>query len=451
MSPYWTIARRVLATAGLDQAVVFMVLTRLWQAAAGVVSLLLIAKFFLPEVQGFYYTFWSLVALQIFVELALSNVIVNLTSHEWSKLAIDASGALVGDASALSRLASFAGFIAKWYTGVALLFILGIGVAGHVFLSQAHTTTIIWQAPWWTVVVLAAIQLWLTPALLLLEGCNQVVELNRFRLGQAIAEVLTLWLLAVEGAGLWAAAGLLAVRAATTLLFLSGRYRRVLLSLVAGGGRERIRWREDVWPMQWRLAAQGVVNYFVFSLYVPVMFHYHGAVAAGQMGMTLQVASIVQTMAFTWVQTKVPRFGMLVARRDFVELDRIWWHASKLSFGFIVAGSLLVWIGMLILGGLHASLASRMLGPLPTAMFLTAYGLLHISSCQAAYLRAHAREPFATVGVLTGLLNGLLVFLCGSMYGPTGAAASFLIVTGFFVLPFTTLIWTRRRSEWQAA
>jgi O-antigen/teichoic acid export membrane protein len=391
------------------------------------------------------------VALQIFVELALSNVIVSLTSHEWSKLSIGPSGGLVGDASALSRLANFAGFVVKWYTGVTLLFILGIGVAGFVFLSQSHTTAIIWQAPWWTVVVFSAIQLWLMPALLLLEGCNQVVELNRFRLGQAIAEVLTLWLLVAGGAGLWAAAGLLAVRAATTLLFLSRKYRRFLLSLASGAGRERIRWREDVWPMQWRLAAQGAVNYLVFSLYVPVMFHYHGAVAAGQMGMTLQVAAVVQTVAFTWVQTRVPRFGMLVAQRDFVELDRIWWHASKLSFGLVVAGSLLVWVAVLILGELNTSLASRMLSPLPTAMLLIAYALLHISGCQAAYLRAHAREPFAAVGVLTGLLNGVLVFLCGSMYGPTGAAASFMVVIGVFVLPFTTLIWRRRRSEWQTA
>src|SRR5438309_6833878 len=173
------VLQRIREYAGLDQAVIFTLLTKACQAAAGVVSLLLIAKFFAPEVQGFYYTFASLLALQAFVELGLSVVIVNVTSHEWSKLSMDASGHITADAAALSRLASLARFIAKWYTGVCFLFILGVGIAGHVFFSQSRGTDVAWQGPWWTVVALASVQLWLMPILSLLEGCNQVVTLNR--------------------------------------------------------------------------------------------------------------------------------------------------------------------------------------------------------------------------------------------------------------------------------
>ncbi len=443
--------RRLSRRAGLDRAVVFTLLTRVWQALAGAVTLLLIARFFAPEVQGFYYTFSSLLALQAFVELGLYVVIVNLASHEWSKLSMDGSGDVVGDAAARSRLASLVRFIAKWYTGVSLLFILGVGLVGHAFFSKSQATDVAWQSPWWTVVALAAVHLWLMPLLSVLEGCNQVVALNRFRLRQTMAEAFMMWLLLATGAGLWVAAGSHAVKAGAALFFLSGRYRRFFCSLLAISGQERIRWQHEIWPMQWRLAVQGLVNYLMFSLFTPVMFHYHGPEVAGRMGMTLQVISVVQLMGLAWVQTKVSRFGMLVAKRDFAELDRIWWQASKLCYGFTISGCAAIWAAVLILDELGVGFASRILGPLPSALFLAAYSLMQISNCHAAYLRAHAREPFLVLGVSAGLLIGGLVFLLGSRYGPTGAAAAFTVAAGLYVAPMSTIIWIRRRAEWQRA
>jgi O-antigen/teichoic acid export membrane protein len=441
---------RLLDTLGLNPAVVFTLLTRAWQTVAGAVTLVLIAYFFAPDVQGFYYTFSSLLALQTFVELGLYIVIVNRASHEWSKLRLDDAGAVAGDAAALSRLGSLVRFIARWYTVVSLLFVLGVGIAGHVFFSESRSTNVAWEAPWATVVVLAAIQLWLMPFLSLLEGCNQVVAVNRFRFAQAVVEALAMWLLFAAGAELWVVAGSLAVRVLATLWFLGHGYGRFFRSALQVRSQERIRWREELWPMQWRLAAQLLVNSIAFSLFTPVMFHFYGAEVAGQTGMTLQIIGVVTTMAHAWVETKVPHFGALVVRRDYAELDRIWWQASKLSYGFAVAASLVIWLAVLALDVTGVEFASRILGPLPTALFLIAYGLTHVTHFQGLYLRAHAREPFLMLGVLGGLLIGGLVFVFGSTYGPTGAAASFLAVIAVLIVPVSTVIWIRRRAEWQS-
>lgn len=441
---------RLLDALGLNPAVVFTLLTRAWQTVAGAVTLVLIAYFFAPDVQGFYYTFSSLLALQAFVELGLYIVIVNRASHEWSKLRLDDARAVAGDAAALSRLGSLVRFIARWYTVVSLLFVLGVGIAGYVFFSQSRLTNIAWEAPWATVVVLAAIQLWLMPFLSLLEGCNQVVAVNRFRFAQAVVEALAMWLLFAAGAELWVVAGSLAVRVLATLWFLGYGYGRFFRSALQVRSQERIRWREELWPMQWRLAAQLVVNSIAFSLFTPVMFHFYGAEVAGQTGMTLQIIGVVTAMAHAWVETKVPHFGALVVRRDYAELDRIWWQASKLSYGFAVAASLVIWLAVLALNVTGVEFASRILGPLPTALFLIAYGLTHVTHFQGLYLRAHAREPFLMLGVLGGLLIGGFVFVFGSTYGPTGAAASFLAVIALLIVPMGTVIWIRRRAEWQS-
>jgi len=440
---------RLFDKAGLDEAVRFALLARASQGIAGAVTLVLIAYFFSPVVQGFYYTLMSLLALQAFVELGLYIVIVNRASHEWSELTVEDSGAVSGDLAALSRLASLMRFIANWYAAMGVLFVLGVGIAGHVFLRMSQAADVAWQAPWWTSLALAALLLWLTAMVSLLEGCNQVVAVNRFRLVQTIAEGLAIWLLLATGAGLWVIAGSLAVKVLATLLFFWRRYRRFFLSVYGGTGRERIRWRQEIWPMQWRLAAQGVVNYLMFSLFTPVMFHYHGAKAAGQMGMTLQIVGMVMLIGQVWVQTKVPRFGVLVAKRNFAELDRVWWQASKISLVFVAAAGFFVWTGIWVLGTVYPELAARILSPLPTLLFLMGFGLMQVLYFQALYLRAHAREPYLVLGVSGGVLIGLLVFLFGSKYGPMGAAGSFLIAISFFLLPVGTLIWLRRRAEWQ--
>jgi len=449
LSVYSLTLQRILDKAGLDQAVIFTLLTRAWQAMAGLVSLFLIARFLSPEVQGYYYTFSSLLALQAFVELGLYVVIVNLVSREWSKLQLDGA-VVVGEPAALSRLASLIRFINKWYSGVSLLFVIGVGIGGHAFFAQSQNANVAWIAPWWTVVILAGVQLWMMPMLSVLEGCNQVVEFNRFRLVQTVVEAITIWILFVAGAGLWVAVGSITVKVGSTLIFLLGKYRRFFQSILAGAGNATIRWRDDVWPMQWRLAAQGAVNYLALSLFTPVMFHYHGAKTAGQMGMTLQVISVVQLMGLAWVQTKVPLFGMLAAKRDYAELDRVWRRASRLSLSFTVAGGLVLWLAVFVLGEVDFSITSRMLGPLPMALFLLGYCLLQITNCQVAYLRAHGKEPFLVLGVLGGLFIGTSVYLFGSTYGPIGAATSFTAVIALFTVPFGSYIWIQKRKEWQS-
>src|SRR6201993_2196971 len=82
--------RNVLRTRlGIDRAIGFTILARGWSSAAGLVTVALIARFLSPSEQGYYYTFGSLVALQIVFELGFSFVILQLAAHESSRLRIE--------------------------------------------------------------------------------------------------------------------------------------------------------------------------------------------------------------------------------------------------------------------------------------------------------------------------------------------------------------------------
>ena len=98
---------------GVDRAIAYALLSKLWLLFAGPITLYLISLYLTPEMQGFYYTFLSLVALQVFIELGFYVVITQFASHEWAHLSFDDSGSIIGDPAALSRLVSLGRLVFK--------------------------------------------------------------------------------------------------------------------------------------------------------------------------------------------------------------------------------------------------------------------------------------------------------------------------------------------------
>jgi hypothetical protein len=286
----------------------------------------------------------------------------------------------------------------------------------------------------------------------LLDGCNQVATVNRFQLVQAVSGSLVVWVCIPLGAGLWTAVAVAAVRLFWDLVMLGIRYHRFFRPFLGWPAGPRIGWRTEIWPLQWRLAIHGVVGYLSGYLFVPVMFHYHGKAVAGQMGMTWHAVTALQIGALAWVQARAPRFGMLVSRREFGELDRIFFRLTAISVAVLAAGGAAFW-GVVSLLHVHVPpLAERLLPPMPTAVFLLAVVLLQIANCQTLYIRAHKRDPLLLANVVSSTAIGLLVWLLGQgPPGALGAATGYLAVVALFTVPCWTVIWARCRAAWHQA
>lgn len=427
------------ARLGIDRAVFYALLVRGWRVIGGLISILLIVKFLTPETQGYFYTFQSLTALQVFIELGLFNVVVNITSHEWAKLRLSEERAIVGDPEALSRLVSFGHKLAAWYAAAAAVFVLVVAPGGAWFLAQKGGAEG-WLAPWLVTVLLQGMVLWTVPFQALFEGCNQVVSLQRFQFWQGIVANLVLWACLAAGAGLWSVAGLLGTQVASAIYFLGIQHRSFFSPFWRTPKGPRLDWKREVWPMQWKLAVQGVVNYFIYSLYTPVIFHYHGAVEAGRFGMTWQAFNILQSLGLAWIQTRVPRFGVLVAKRDFGELDRLWRHTALLATAVFVLGMGAFLLFVSALNRFDFGLGQRLLAPQIILLLLPTGLLATWVQCAAFYWRAHKTEPLGFSAAIPGLINGLLVWWWGKSYGAAGAIAAYLIMLAVISAPLAAYL-----------
>jgi len=87
-------------------AIFFTIIARLVQGIGGMALLFLISKFLTIEEQGYYFTFGSVVAIQIFFELGLNTIITQFAAHENAKLKWNEFNQISGDKISLSRLSS---------------------------------------------------------------------------------------------------------------------------------------------------------------------------------------------------------------------------------------------------------------------------------------------------------------------------------------------------------
>jgi len=426
--------------------VIFFALGRLWPAIAGPATALFIAGFLGPEEQGFYYAFWSLLALQTFFELSFSVALLPFVAQEWSHLTLGAGRVIEGPVEQRARLASLARLGVLWYSSVSTLFAVAVGAAGFWFLG-GRPEQVDWHGPWVVLVLVATLQLSLTPLMTILEGCNQVASVYLARFVAAASGSVGVWLVLIAGGRLWAACAATgaSLTVYATLTFVYRRFFRSLLVRPEGAG---VTWKREFWPMQWRMAGGSLASYFAFSMFVPVVFHYRGAVEAGRTGMTWQMTAVIGGLAQAWLTPRVPRLGMLTARRAYAELDQLFLRASVLSVGTAVACAVAVVVFASLLSLFDIPLSQRILPIGAVAMFAAAAALMQVTQCQAAYLRAHRREPLLVLSVGSSVLIGMLVWLLGSRYGGSGAAAAYLLVVAAVIVPGGSVIWTRRRRQW---
>ena len=74
--------RKIASKIGMDKAILFTVMARIFQGVGGIISVLLVATCLTGVEQGFYYTFGSILAIQIFFELGLGTIITQFVAHE---------------------------------------------------------------------------------------------------------------------------------------------------------------------------------------------------------------------------------------------------------------------------------------------------------------------------------------------------------------------------------
>jgi hypothetical protein len=440
---------------GLDRAIAFTVMGRFWQGVAGIVTVLLIARFLTSNEQGYYYTFFSLVALQVVFELGFSFVVLQLTAHERAPLTFLPDGRVEGSAVAHSRVASVLQKSIRYYSVGALLMVVAVLPAGLYFfgMHQQAGAVVLWKGPWCAVAVAAALTFQLNPIFSFLEGCGFVSHVAQMRLGQAILGSVLAWIALATHLGLFAPAMLIIGQATVGLAFLLTSQRRKLLCnlILRPVGEYYVKWWREIWPFQWRIALTALSGYFIFNIFNPILFAYQGPVAAGRMGMSLTVSNAVGVVAMAWMNTKASPFGTLVARNDINGLDRLFFRTLWQSTVLCATGAAILFLCFLVAGLSYPKLAARLLTPWAFGLLLLTQVANQVIFSEALYLRAHKREPFLVNSIAGAFLTFVITWVLAKFWGANAVALGYFLLVMLVGIPWGTYIFVSKRRQWHDA
>jgi O-antigen/teichoic acid export membrane protein len=451
--------------AGVDRAVFFSNAAQVTRLVTGPLTMLLWLKFLTPEIQGYFYAFAGVVATQVFLEMGFSQNILQFASHEFAKLHFTAAQTVAGDPVAKSRLISLGRLAFGYYAVAAVIVLLGVGIGGHVFFSISGDPGMHWQGAWWLIAVTAALALAVNPAWALLNGCNQVAVVAKFNFWAALAGFAVNAIALISGAGIYASALGALFSLLLSVGYLVVRWRSFFRQFLERPQHGEVSWAREIWPFQWRIAVSWMSGYFVFDIINPIAFQFCGPVAAGQLGMSLQIIRMISNVALTWIYTKAPRFGMLIAARAWSELDTLWRRSTLQVFVISSLGLAAFLAAILFIGqaqpkslaaipfiGLLLSKVPARLASFEVNAWLAGATVIQVlTGCLYMELRAHKREPLMWISVANAVLSMVFILPLVWVWGITGEAVGYALGIWILFIPAFKIYCVKRLEYRQAA
>jgi O-antigen/teichoic acid export membrane protein len=446
--------KKIASKFGLDKAILFTSSSSILGAFGSVVSVILVVKYLTGVEQGFYYTFGSIVAIQIFFELGLNGIITQYVAHEVVHLQWQTDDVLEGESKYISRLSSLLHFSFKWYLFFASILIVSLIAIGYIYFKKYSTANdaVSWRAPWILLATGTGINLIISPIIAFLQGLGKVKEIAKVQLIQQIFKLSIVWGGLIIGAKLYVLGLASFIGVIIYTLSITFKYRKLLVNIWQTVIVERVHYREEIFPYQWKIAMSWISGYFVFQLFNPVLFATEGPVVAGQMGMTLAAVSGISSITLAWINTKVPTFSGLIAKKKYNELDTLFNNTLLQSFILnilLLLAMFAVVFGIryfnISMGGKH--LGDRFLPYLPMLFMMMSIVANHIIASWATYLRCHKKEPMMMLSIAMGILCTLSTIFLGKYFGVMGITVGYLSLCAMSLI-WTYFIFTHNKHEW---
>lgn len=442
MPPQSTLWQRVLSRIEIDAHIFATLLFRSWSVVAGGVTVLLIPLCLTSVQQGYYYTFASILALQVFFELGMGQVIVQIVAHEAAHLHDVGDGRFHGPEERLARLGALRRFLSRWYAVATALFLVCVIALGLYFFQGHELPWQQWAGPWVLLVGATACNLVLSWRIAIIEGFSLVKEVGQLRLFQSMLGFTLMWVVLLAGGTLWVIAIVPATAAAYSWVWLRRQPVRGILAPTPFAPSS-LNWRTEILPFQWRIAVSWISGFFIFQLFSPLIFKYHGAIEAGRVGLGITIFNSVVTVSTSWVAAKVPVFGRLLAHGQGVEASSLFRRLTVASMVFAcTAASVLVVIAFEF-ERYHLQIANR-LPAMPVLILLAVASIGNSFVLPAAiFMRAHKEEPLLASAVVMAIATSLCIYITAPL-GTAWVVGSYSSLVWIIAVPWTAwLLLTR--------
>lgn len=420
------------------------IINQIFKVFCGPVLLLFIPLYLTDIQQGYWYTFTSIAALVIFADLGFTNIVLQFAAHEFAYLSFDEAGRVIGDVEYIKRLASFFRFSMQWLLKVVTIVFPLIIVGGYFFL-ETKGNLITWKGAW-ILYSLSSVLVFVNSIVLsFFEGCNSVAKIQTIRLKVSFCSSI------ISISGLYSGINLYALSLSILCASLFGiyliykNYYIAIKQLWEYSANFKYNWRPQFIALIWRYAISWCSGYFIFQLFTPLAFMYHGPKFAGKIGISIAMWMAGFGIATSWITAITPRMNMLIEERKWTELDALFNRS-------LIKSMLTMFVGGCFFFGLYFafigkySFFNRILDfQSMLVLFVCWLAQLFVNSV-ATYLRSHKKEPMTLISFVTAVYVSITTFFLAKFMNNRllfmGFLSSFL-----FVVPFVIYIYNKEKER----
>lgn len=444
---------KIISRLGIDKAIRYVILGKGISVLSGLIIMLLISAYMSQEAQGYYYTFNSVVALQIIFELGLSTVIIQFASHEMAGMKYDPiEKKITGDEHNQQRYLSLFNLALKWYGAIGLLIVCVVGPAGYYFFSHGNSSNINWEGPWIVLTLSTAINVFLISVLSIAEGSGLVVSVNKMRMFQALLAAVLSAILLLAGEGLYATSAL-AISGTIVFSLFAYKYFKSVHSQAKEHKKlkdvKSISWRQEILPMQWRIALSWMAGYFIFFIMTPIAFKYFGAAYAGQLGMSLTLCNMVMATGLAWISTKYPAWGVMISKGERANIDKSFYSATIQSICFVLF-ALVCAVGCLLLFRYYNFTFVERFLEIKSFIYLSlAIVGNHLVACLATYIRAHKTEKMTAASCVMAALTVIAMLMVAYNKESSLYVMVYALVVWIYFVPQTYFIFKKFKRNYE--
>jgi hypothetical protein len=439
----------------LDKPLAYALMTRVWQAVSGPITiLLLIGSLDLAE-QGVYYGIIGIVGIQAYFELGLLNVLVSQSGHETAAMnqvtaSSDEGASQESDPEWLAAAARMRDLIRdsfRWFSGASFVYVMAALAFGWYSLADSEVA---WHGPLLALVPIAAISVCLSPGLSILEGAGFRDVIFRFRFLQMTIGSIVMWVSLECGLKLWS-------------LVLSSSVQALMFMYITFVGQadffrkfRRLKdqtsnfdWIHQVLPVQWRVALIGASFHFATQFFTVIVLMFHSDADAAPLGMTLSVTTAIQMLALAWVQTQYPVVSLHHGSGEREKAGTIWRRTAILSTLLLVVGFVVLTTAVARLPWLGKNLEARFLEPWQVAVLGLGCLASHIATVQGYYVLARRANPLLLASLIGSTATAAAVWVGGYFYSTDGVVLGYALAMCLVLAPVHTFAYAkfRRQSE----
>ena len=384
----------------------------------------------------------------------MSNVIQNFSSHEAEKIRSSTDSKSLQFRQSADQLGYIFRIGLIWFGLGGLLLTFILVVFGTEFINVTNTDYEGWKLIWYTSGFLVSVLVMLQVFWAVIQGCNWVVEYQKFKICQIFAGNVALWIFMLSGGKLWALVAFIGVQILVAIIYLMLHSKQFFYTLYKRELKNnKLSWRKDLLPFQSLILISFLSGYLSFNIQVPMTSLLFGIEEAGKVGASWQLAGLISMISFAFISPHAPQIAMWAQSRSYIKIRPYFKQLVKnnilITLGLSLSLILFIYFGRILdKPDFFVNLIGRLVDT--NSMIFMVIGQLALSVIMplAVYMRAHKREPIAHLSLGGGglTLSGSY-FLC-LHFGVSGIGLGFMLAQ-LIVLPFIILVYFKEKENYE--